>query len=115
MTYHTYVDFVHANWEGKFYDPQSGVDFYEMVVILPDGPSFGTRVKISGIKYYGKVTGLNLEAGMKVYVNVTAVNLAGGTMLESSNGVIIDPTPPELHPGVNPATGVAGWAGPALR
>jgi hypothetical protein len=112
MTYHTGVDFVHANWEGKFYDPQSGIDYYEMVVILPDGPSFGTRVKISGIKYYGKVTGLNLEAGMKVYVNVTAVNLAGGTMLESSNGVIIDPTPPELHPGVNPATGVAGWAGP---
>ena len=87
---------LHIQWAG-FLDPQSGIDHFEACVgtrkyICDVVPYFTCMLQSSIIK-----TGLNLPLGQHLYVTVTAFNKAKMNVSASSNGFIVDTTPPVVE------------------
>ena len=84
---------ISAHWEG-FSDPESSINYYEYAISRSkDRYSDAAIFSNIGLNSSIDVTGLSLEEDV-YYVIVCAVNFAGLRMCSSSDGVLIDATPP---------------------
>jgi hypothetical protein len=63
MTFTYNAEFAEANWEGAFFDPESGMRHYEMIVILESDPTTTFTALVPGDIERGRVTGLHLQPG----------------------------------------------------
>ncbi|XP_078660674.1 uncharacterized protein LOC144905141 [Branchiostoma floridae x Branchiostoma belcheri] len=94
-----------ANW--KFVDEETGVDYIELQVYQKHGGTrspLGESVTLDGeAKNWTSTEALSLNIGALYTVKVRAINAAGLTAVHETDGVLIDPTPPEIlfiHAGV---------------
>ncbi|XP_028399029.1 uncharacterized protein LOC114522522 [Dendronephthya gigantea] len=97
IVYQRETNILHASWSG-FYENESSIHHYEL--------AFGTSENTSDIQPFtdvGLVTSsassnllvLELKNGVKYYARVVAFNTLGiPSKIETSNGVVIDSTPP---------------------
>ena len=84
---------VSACW-GAFSDPESGIEYYELGVGTRPGLDNIRQFLHNGLTTSGKVGNLNLKDGWRVYVTVRACNRADACSNVTSNGVVIDRSPP---------------------
>lgn len=84
---------VFANW-GGFTDPESGVKTFEWAVGSSPGKDDLRAFADAGFVQQAAATGLALPSGKSFYVTVRAVNDAGLGTDVSSDGVVVDVTPP---------------------
>ncbi|XP_019614832.1 PREDICTED: uncharacterized protein LOC109462715, partial [Branchiostoma belcheri] len=94
-----------ANW--KFVDEETGVDYIELQVYQKHGGTrspLGESVTLDGAaQNWTSTEALSLNIGALYTVKVHAINAAGLTAVHETDGVLIDPTPPEIlfiHAGV---------------
>ncbi|KAI8514390.1 hypothetical protein Bbelb_087140 [Branchiostoma belcheri] len=94
-----------ANW--KFVDEETGVDYIELQVYQKHGGTrspLGESVTLDGaVQNWTSTEPLSLNIGALYTVKVHAINAAGLTAVHETDGVLIDPTPPEIlfiHAGV---------------
>ena len=88
--------FIYANWD-EFQDEESGVTRYAWCA----GTLKGTcdiipEMDVSEHTAYGQQIRPSLATGMAVFVTVSAYNGAGAVTRVSSDGVIVDSTPPDI-------------------
>ncbi|XP_078621329.1 uncharacterized protein LOC144887805 [Branchiostoma floridae x Branchiostoma japonicum] len=105
MEYSSSTTELTANW--KFVDEETGVSYIELQVYQKHGgtkTTLGNSVTLGGAaQNWTSTEPLVLNIGAVYTVRVHAINAAGLTAVHETDGVIIDPTPPEIlfvHAGV---------------
>ena len=103
LKYQSSLTSMAANWEG-IWDLESGIELFEWSI----GTSLQDKISIQNYADVGLSTHvrsqevLNLVSGTKYYVHLMITNQAGAIRELSSDGVIVDGTPPipsTIHPG----------------
>lgn len=93
LDFQTHLDYLSAYWEG-FNDPHSTIiDYYISIgtcVLCQDV----LQHQAIGIVYEYRLTGIGLAVGMTYYTSVTACNTANLCTTVTSDGFIIDNSPP---------------------
>jgi len=89
---------VNAHW-GSFNDPQSGITSYEWGVGTAPGLDDLVSFANVGQRTAASAGGLSMYVGLKVFVTVEACNHAHLCVQLSSDGVIIDSSPPVVVSG----------------
>ncbi|MDQ3265449.1 MAG: hypothetical protein M3Y59_17625 [Myxococcota bacterium] len=84
-----------ANWSG-FVDPESGIAGYRWWVGTTAGGLDLQAPATVGTAASAQASGLSLSTGTRYYVTVEATNGSGLTVTASSDGVVVDGTPPVL-------------------
>lgn len=82
-----------ANW-GSFSDPQSGLGSYAWAAGTAPGRDDVTPFINVGLRTQGTANGLSLHDGMMVFITVLACNQADLCTTVSSDGIMIDGSPP---------------------
>lgn len=77
-------------------DTESGVAYYEYSIGSASGLTDILDWKNAGLIKEQTVTGLSLSHGVTYYINVRAYNRAGLMSHGSSNGILVDLTPPPI-------------------
>ena len=95
LSYVASLDSLSARWSG-FDDVPSGIALYRWAIGTSPGGTdlFNYRV-VSGATSKS-IEGLSLQNGQKYFVSVKAVDRAGNSVVATSNGVVVDVTPPKL-------------------
>ena len=84
---------ISASWKG-FQDKESGISRYEICIGSIPGLCDVSEFRNVGLASNAFVSNLNLTHNATYYTTVRATNGAGQTGFASSNGIIIDLTPP---------------------
>ena len=94
LNYQSALGSLSARWSG-FGDVPSGVELYRWAIGSSPGGTelFNYRVITRGAT--GQSAEVSLESGKTYYVSVKAVDHAGNSVVATSNGVLIDATPPK--------------------
>lgn len=93
---------ISANWT-DFVDNRSGIVGYEWAIGTTAGGSDVQGFVPVGLATSATATGLSLGQGTEYFVTVRATNGAGLTATRSSDGVVVDLTPPtagQVHDGI---------------
>lgn len=93
IDFQTHVDRLWASWSG-FSDPESGIT-YSVGIGNQPGEADVMAWAAVGEETQLEATGLELD-GKRVFVTVVATNGAGVSVRGSSDGLIVDTTPPEV-------------------
>lgn len=84
---------ISAFW-GPTQDNETGIDRYEWAIGTEVGGEQVLPFVTTGLKLQGRCPECLLSAGAKYYITVMAVNGAGLKSTKSSNGIVVDDTPP---------------------
>lgn len=79
---------------GKMIDLESGILRYEWAIGTSVGGEQTQPYESTGLETWGRCSGCILSSGVTYYVTVMAVNSVGLTTTVSSDGIVIDSTPP---------------------
>ena len=102
-------DIYPAHWENAFADAESGIGEYFVGLGTSPGSADVSSFQSNGLNTRVLVSSSALESGVTYYVTVIACNRVRMCVNGSSNGAMVDFTPP--HPG----TVIAGHEGPPLE
>ncbi|XP_053401094.1 uncharacterized protein LOC123523194 isoform X2 [Mercenaria mercenaria] len=84
---------VHARWKG-FFDPHTPIKEYFISLGMCKGCEDVKGKQPNGLKEYTELKSLQLAEGIKYFVTITACNTADLCTSASSDGFIVDTTPP---------------------
>jgi len=84
---------VQGHW-GRYGDPQSGISGYRWGLGTAPGLDNVFAFTELGLRTAAQATGLKLEDGMVVYSTLITCNHAGLCLTTSSDGVLVDGSPP---------------------
>ncbi|XP_052082956.1 uncharacterized protein LOC127720416 [Mytilus californianus] len=82
-----------AHWE-EFYDPHTSVKVYKIAIGTCPGCDDVLQTHDVGIIYDFNLKGINFDVGIRYFTTVTACNTADLCTSSTSDGVVIDNSPP---------------------
>ncbi|XP_070573756.1 uncharacterized protein [Ptychodera flava] len=99
IDYLTSTSSIGISWKNVFTEADSVIEYFSVSIGTHVGgddiQSFEENIVAANI-FKVMLTGLNLQPGIKYYSNVKAVNSVGLESITSSDGFVVDTTPPEV-------------------
>ncbi|XP_063408929.1 uncharacterized protein LOC134692410 [Mytilus trossulus] len=95
IDFQTNSDKLGAHWE-KFYDPHTTIKTYKIAIGTCAGCDDVLQTHDIGLIYEFVLKGINFAVGRRYYTTVTACNTADLCSSVTSDGVIIDNSPPNI-------------------